>query len=88
MSIQKNKTFCETYFGFVHNIRNTIISATKKLEENNNSLVIIHIFQKIKQLNDKFQQQQDEKFYGFLPERTYMYVRNERYFKNCNLITR
>ena len=54
MSIQKNKTFYEAYLGFIHNIGNTIISAIKKLEENN-TIVILIMFQ---QLNDNFKQQQ------------------------------
>lgn len=57
----------EAYLGFVHNIGNTILSAIKRLEENN-TLVIIEMFQIIKQLYDKFDQQKSEQFYGFLAE--------------------
>lgn len=57
----------EAYLGFVHNIGNAISSAIKKLEENNN-LVIIDMFQIIKQLHDKLEQQKKEQFYGFLAD--------------------
>ena len=49
----------------------------KKLKENN-SLVIIDMFQIIKQLSDKFEQEQGEKFCEFLDERIYSSCNNQQ----------
>lgn len=57
----------EAYLGFVHNTGTALITVIKKLEEKDN-LVIIDIYKIIKMLRDKFEEQKNEKFYGYIAE--------------------
>lgn len=57
----------EAYLGLIANIGNSLTQAIKKLEENNN-LVIIDMFSVMKNLRDKIHEQREQAFYGSIAD--------------------